>query len=141
MRIHFHLVTQLILQFIKIHFIGSVKCFGDIGKINNVPKIIKPWLCKADAACQMLIFGGMMLGQMEMPKPLKPKKMRPKVSRNGATCLFCAIALCMPHAAANTNTGTGKKNHRFGKSNQRAAIWASSMPCCPRRGWSRRAIW
>ena len=30
--------------------------------MSKVPKIMKPWLCKVEAACQMLMLGGMMLG-------------------------------------------------------------------------------
>ena len=66
-----------------------------MGKINKVPKIIKPCACKAEAACQMLMLGGMMLGQMEMPKPLKPKKISNKVSRKGEIWLLLLMALVL----------------------------------------------
>ncbi|MOA22330.1 hypothetical protein D3C78_1428790 [compost metagenome] len=93
-----------------------------IGMIARAPTSAKPWLCGGADAVQMDTSGGMIAGQMLMPRPLYPRKTSASDSTKGPAAGMPLTRRISSKPAAATSSGTGKNQNILGRLNQRCAI-------------------
>src|SRR6185312_12396188 len=84
------------------------------------PTSTKPWLDGGEAASQMLIVGGTMLGHMPTTRPRKPSAKKPSASTNGATSRLASTARHSHAATTTVRIGSGDRYRKLGQANQRS---------------------
>lgn len=60
--------------------------------INSAPTNINPWLSGGADASTKLIAGGIMLGQMLIPNPAKPKKIKASAPKKEGNALVFSLS-------------------------------------------------